>query len=157
MLGFRHYPALIYRERGNPNWSILFPDFPEIASAADPSQDVDQQALDALATAVDLYVEAGRALPEPSRSTDVAGQLPSAAEGFVGLYAAREPEPLRVNINMDRSLLARIDFVAERRGQSRSALLAEAARALLDAQNRKPTGRTRSGRRNSKRISKISL
>ncbi|MBV9757377.1 MAG: type II toxin-antitoxin system HicB family antitoxin [Alphaproteobacteria bacterium] len=139
-MGLRFYPALIYRERARENWSILFPDFPEIASAADATQDVDQQAMDALATAADVYAEAQRPLPEPSHATEVFDQLPAGVEGFIGVYAVQEPEPLRVNISIDRSLLARLDFVAQRRGQSRSALLAEAARALLEAESRKPIG-----------------
>lgn len=136
----RHYPAVIYREPGEANWSILFPDFPEVASAADPKQDVDQQALDALATAIDAYTESGKPLPEPSHTTDVAEQIPKGAAGFVGLYYAQEPEPLRVNISIDRALLARIDFLAERKGKTRSALLAEAARALLEAEINKSPG-----------------
>ena len=117
-MGHRHYPAVIYREPGEAGWSILFPDFPEIASAAGPGEDVDRQALDALATAIDIYAETRRSLPEPSRSTDVAEQIPDGAEGFVGLYYAQEPEPLRVNISIDRGLLARIDFLAERKGNT---------------------------------------
>jgi hypothetical protein len=39
--------------------------------------------------------------------------------------------PVRVNIMIEEGLLARIDRVAELRGQSRSAFLAEAARRLL--------------------------
>jgi predicted RNase H-like HicB family nuclease len=133
-MAFRHYPAMVYREPGEANWSILFPDFPEIASGADPEQDVDRQALDALATAVDVYAQAGKPLPEPSSSTDIAEQIPEGAAGFVGLYYAQEPAPLRVNISIDQALLARIDFLAERKGMTRSSLLAEAARALLDTE-----------------------
>src|SRR5579863_8938140 len=113
-MALRHYPAMVYRELGEANWSILFPDFPEIASAADPEQDVDQQALDALATAVDVYPKAGKPLPEPSSSTAIAERIPEGAAGFVGLYYAQEPAPLRVNISIDQALLARIDFLAKR-------------------------------------------
>ncbi len=40
-------------------------------------------------------------------------------------------KPVRVNIVIEEGLLARIDRVAERRGRSRSAFLAEAARRTL--------------------------
>jgi predicted RNase H-like HicB family nuclease len=135
-MAFIHYPALVYRERGEQNWTILFPDFPEIASAADPSQDVDQQAMDALATAIDVYNGASKPLPEPSRSVDIDDQMPSGVEGFIGVYTALEPEPLRVNISIDRALLARIDAMAERKGMTRSGFLAIAARAMLARESR---------------------
>lgn len=134
-----HYPALIYRERGEKNWTILFPDFPEIASTADPDQDVDQQAADALATAIDVYAEEGKLLPKASSSFDINDQMPSGATGFVCFYPAYEPEPLRVNISIDRALLSRIDAMAERKGMSRSSFLAMAARAILDHEGR-PAG-----------------
>lgn len=135
-MAFVRYPALVYREYGEANWSILFPDFPEIASAADPGQDVDQQAMDALATVIDVYNEAGKPLLEPSRSVDIGDQMPSGVEGFVGVYTALEPEPLRVNISIDRALLARIDAMAERKGMTRSGFLAIAARAMLERESR---------------------
>lgn len=128
----RTYSALVYRDAGEENWSILFPDFPEVASVAEPDQDVDAQALDALETVVEVYAEAGRPLPEPSRSIDVKDQIPPGAEGFVARFRVEAPAPVRVNISIDRSLLARIDAAAERSGMTRSGFLAACARAILN-------------------------
>lgn len=133
---FVHYPALVYREAGEENWTILFPDFPEIASAAERIDDIDRQAADALATAIDVYANEDKLLPEPSRSFAVTAQKPAGAEGMVCFYPAAAPEPMRVNISIDRALLARIDTVAERKGMSRSGFLAAAARAMLEQESR---------------------
>ena len=131
-MGFVRYPALFYQEPGEENWSILFPDFPEIASAAERIDDIDRQALDALATAIDVYADAGKPLPEPSSSFDARSKMPAGAKGDVCFYPAVAPEPMRVNISIDRTLLARIDEMAERKGMTRSGFLAAAARAVLE-------------------------
>ena len=41
------------------------------------------------------------------------------------------PEPARVNVSLDKALLARIDSEAGRRGMTRSRFLAEGAKAKL--------------------------
>ena len=73
----RNYPAIIFREEGDEAWSILFPDFPEVASSAETARDVHSEALDALRTVVDFYAEENRALPE---STDIDRALDLARE-----------------------------------------------------------------------------
>ncbi len=64
----RSYIALAHREAGEAAWSILFPDFPEIASSAEEEDALFEQAQDALATAVDARLEDGEPLPERGRS-----------------------------------------------------------------------------------------
>ncbi len=126
----RNYPAIIFREEGEEAWSILFPDFPEVASSAETARDVHSQALDALRTVVDLYAEENRALPE---STDIDRALDLAREqnAVAAFYGVELPAPERVNISMDRTLLTRIDAAADARGMTRSGFLAAAARKEL--------------------------
>ena len=49
----RHYIAVADLAPGERMWSIVFPDFPGVTSAAAEFADVPQQARDALATAVE--------------------------------------------------------------------------------------------------------
>ena len=46
--------------------SIVFPDFPAVTSAAASMDEVDEQAADALGSAVDAYLADGVSLPPPS-------------------------------------------------------------------------------------------
>jgi predicted RNase H-like HicB family nuclease len=59
----RHYIAVADRTPGEAVWSILFPDFPGVTSAASDFADVPQQARDALATAVEDMIAEGEPLP----------------------------------------------------------------------------------------------
>jgi len=129
----RHYIAVTDLAPGERMWSIVFPDFPGVTSAAAEFADVPQQARDALATAVEDIVAEGEGLP-PSVEE---GQCTEAdpAEFHDPRYVVvpvKVPEgSARINVSIDRSLLKRIDEAALRRGMTRSGFLAEGARKLL--------------------------
>jgi predicted RNase H-like HicB family nuclease len=97
---------------GEQMWSIVFPEFPGVTSAATRCAEVPQQAQDALATAI-------RSEFHDPRYIVVAVEVPDST--------------VRINIGIDRSLLKQIDDAASRRGVSRSGFLSEAARKLLRA------------------------
>jgi len=59
----RNYIAVADRAPGEAMWSIVFPDFPGVTSAAAEFADVPQQACDALATAVEDIIAEGERLP----------------------------------------------------------------------------------------------
>src|SRR3954447_7588858 len=59
----RHYIAVAEQAPGDEMWSILFPDFPGVTSAASDLADVLHQARDALATAVEDMIAEGEKLP----------------------------------------------------------------------------------------------
>src|ERR1700693_4203834 len=59
----RHYIVIADRTPGEAMWSIVFPDFPGVTSAAAEFADVPQQACDALATAVEDIIAEGERLP----------------------------------------------------------------------------------------------
>jgi predicted RNase H-like HicB family nuclease len=63
MMMTRHYIAIAEQVPGEEMWSILFPDFPGVTSAAADFADVPQQARDALATAVEDMIAKGEKLP----------------------------------------------------------------------------------------------
>ncbi len=129
----RHlYVAVIERERGEPNWSILFPDFPEIASVAETPDDWATQAFDALSTAIDARREDGQPVPDPTPLDQVTQDWPYPWPAKPVLVAVESSvSAIRVNVSLEQALLERIDRAAERRGMTRSGLLAEGARRLL--------------------------
>ena len=130
-----HYIAVADLAPGERVWSIVFPDFPGITSAASEFADVPQQARDALASAVEDMISENEALPAP---VEEGRQMePDRAEFHNPRYIVVPVEvpdnPTRINVSMDRALLRRIDDAASRRGMTRSGLLAEGARKLLRA------------------------
>jgi predicted RNase H-like HicB family nuclease len=52
-------------------WSILAPDFPEIASVATSRESIAQTATDAIQTAVDVRRENGEPVPDPTTRIDL--------------------------------------------------------------------------------------
>jgi predicted RNase H-like HicB family nuclease len=131
----RHYIAIADRVPGEEMWSIVFPDFPGVTSAALEFADVPQQACDALATAVEDMIAEREDLPLPIE--DARQAEPDRNEFHNPRYIIVPVEiadnPTRINVSMDRGLLKRIDNVAAQRGMTRSGFLAESARKLLRA------------------------
>jgi predicted RNase H-like HicB family nuclease len=62
-MAIRHYLAVAEQAAGEEMWSILFPDFPGVTSAACDLADLPRQARDALATAVEDMIAEGEPLP----------------------------------------------------------------------------------------------
>ena len=132
----RTYLAVFEREKGEADWSITFPQFPGVTSVAEGPETFVSQARDALGTAIEDRLEHGEPLP-PSLED---GALPPAAEtssptAEIWSHALVEVQvagpSVRVNVSLEGSLLSKIDEAARRRGQTRSALLAEGARLVL--------------------------
>lgn len=129
----KYFLAIADREDGERRWSIVFPDFPGVTSAAETFADVMHQAKDALASAVEDIEHDGDALPV-SVEEDAMPEYDRA--GFHDPRVLLVPvevtgRALRVNVSLNEGLLARIDDVSRRTGLSRSALLARGARMLI--------------------------
>jgi predicted RNase H-like HicB family nuclease len=60
-----HYPAIIEGD-GRTGYSVFFPDLPGCTSGGDTLQQAALNAEEALAGHVDLMLQAGEALPDPS-------------------------------------------------------------------------------------------
>lgn len=129
----RHYIVIADRTPGEAMWSIVFPDFPGVTSAAADFAEVPQQARDALATAVEDMLAEGEALPAPVEEGGPAevdrGEFHDPRYIVVPVEVA--DKPARVNVSIDGALLKRIDDAASHRGMTRSGFLAEGARKLL--------------------------
>lgn len=132
----KYYLAIADRVLGEANWSIVFPDFPGVTSVAEKSADVLRQAKDAIASAVEDMERDGEklptsieddAIPDYDRSTFHDPQCFLVPVEVAG-------RAMRVNVSIDEGLLARIDDVSRRTGQSRSSLLARGVRMLIASQ-----------------------
>lgn len=129
----RHYIAVADLAPGERIWSIVFPDFPGVTSAAARFAEVPAQAHDALASAVEDMIAEGEDLPA---SIGEGGQAePDLSEfcnpRYIVVPVEAADNPTRINVSMNRGLLRRIDKAASRRGMTRSGFLAEGARKLL--------------------------
>jgi predicted RNase H-like HicB family nuclease len=132
-MAIRHYIAVADLAPHETIWSIVFPDFPGVTSAAPEFADVPLQARDALASAIEDMIAEGENLP---RSIDEGQQCePRSGEYHNPRYVVVPVEvsesPVRINVSIDRGLLKRIDDAARRRGMTRSGFLAEGARKFL--------------------------
>ncbi len=129
----RHYVAIVDRQPGEANWSIVFPDFPGVTSVAERFADAMRQAKDALATAVEDMEADGDALPLSTEDDvwpdDDRSRFHDPRILLVPVDVAGRA--VRVNISLDEGLLGRIDEIAKRAGLSRSALLAKGARMVI--------------------------
>ena len=86
-MSLRHYVAIIDQEPGEQTWSILFPDFPEIASVAEREEDWGPQAYDALLTAVEARKQDGEAIPSATSIHNFLGDRPGLERGYPMLVA----------------------------------------------------------------------
>lgn len=125
----RYYPAII--ERGREGFGVFFPDLPGCTSAGTSLQEAAMNAEEALQGHIEITVEHGEIIPEPS-DLGVFGANPDIDEAARILVRAEIPgRAARVNITLPEDLLAAIDRHAKRAGYTRSGLLAQAARELL--------------------------
>jgi len=131
----KHYIGIA--EPGSDNWSLSFPSFPGVVTTGDSFADLVRNGRDALATIVEAMEETGEALP-PSVEDDDGGKDYDPA-GYHDprsvIFPVEVPgTSVRVNVTFDNALLAKLDDLARRQGDSRSGLLARGARMLLAAE-----------------------
>lgn len=125
------YIAVIDYDEGR--YGAYFPDAPGCTAMGATEEEVVANAVDALSEwAVDELAEKG-ALPKPRSYAQLltSAEYPELGKG--GMVATiplvlETGKPTRANISLDAGILAAIDDEAERRGITRSAFLASAAR-----------------------------
>jgi predicted RNase H-like HicB family nuclease len=126
-----HYPALIRKETDS-DFGVEFPDFPGCVTAGSTLEEAIRQAEEVLRLHVEGMVAEGEVIAAPTpldailKTADARG----AAAILVPLRRTKA-RAVRVNITLDEFLLLDIDAEAARRGLTRSAFLAEAARVSL--------------------------
>ena len=125
----RYFPAIV--EKSSDGYGVFFPDLPGCTSAGATLQEAALNVEEALQAHIDLCVEHGETIPEPS-SLDAIEVEPDVVEAARILVRADPPgRTVRVNITMPEDLLAAVDRYAVRTGYSRSGLLAQAVRERM--------------------------
>jgi predicted RNase H-like HicB family nuclease len=125
--------ALIHDEDGA--YGISFPDFPGCVSGGGSLDEALARGAETLMFHIEGMVADSDPLPVP-RSLEQLRSDPMFLADSEGAVVAVVPVELpgkavRVNVSMDEHLLDAIDRAARARGQTRSAFLAEAARARI--------------------------
>ena len=127
----RYYHGVVHKEEGSA-FGVHFPDLPGCFSAADRIEDVIPNAVEALS----LWFEDGDGdvVPSPVESIRELAAEDLAEGAFLVMvpWIGRNSKPARVNISIDRAMLAAIDSAATMRRLTRSAFLAEAARNEIE-------------------------
>jgi predicted RNase H-like HicB family nuclease len=125
----RYFPAIV--EKASDGFGVFFPDLPGCTSAGKTIQDAALNAEEALQAHIDLSVEHGDPIPEPS-ALDQIDLDPDVIEVAHILVRAELPgRAIRVNITIAEDLLTAVDRYAARMGYSRSGLLAHAVRERM--------------------------
>ena len=129
----RYYPAVL--EQASDGFGVFFPDLPGCTSAGDTTEQAAANAEAALAMHLGAMLRDGDPIPAPT-PLEAVERDPEVEEFARILVRAELPgRAARINISMDEGLLAAADQAASRRGQSRSAFLADAVRSALRAES----------------------
>ncbi|MBF0213391.1 MAG: type II toxin-antitoxin system HicB family antitoxin [Magnetococcales bacterium] len=117
-------------------FGVVVPDLPGCFSAADTMEEVLNSAREAITLHMEGMIEEGMEFPE-IRSIEEHMANPEFAGwiwAVVDVEDIRETyQPIRVNITIPKYLLNRIDVHAADRHMTRSGLLADAARRMLES------------------------
>lgn len=125
----RHFPAII--EKASDGYGVYFPDLPGCTSAGTTVQEAALNAEEALQAHIDLSVEHGDTIPEPSTLDQITVDSDVVEVARVLVRADLPNHTVRVNITMPEDLLAAVDRYAVQTGYSRSGLLAQAVRERM--------------------------
>jgi predicted RNase H-like HicB family nuclease len=126
------YIGLIRKDPAS-DWGVEFPDFPGCVTAGTDLDDAHRMAREALAFHISGMLEDGEAIPEPSSLAAVMEDPGN--EGTVAILVSVPTETVRavrINVTLPSDVLARLDSYAESHGFTRSRLLAEGARKILE-------------------------
>ena len=131
----RHYIGIVHQE-GDSAFGIHFPDVPGCFSAADELKDLLANAAEALALHLeDEALPASRSMDALRAEADVARDLAEGAFLLAVPFIHLSGRSAKANITMDAGLLQAIDHVADERGLTRSAFLADIARREISGMN----------------------
>lgn len=135
MADMAHVVMLVHQEDGR--FGASFPDFPGATTVAGDLDALYRKAAEMLAFHVAGMTEDGEEMPRLRTLEELRGEpgFREDSEGaMVALVQIELPgRAVRVNISMEEGLLRRIDRAAQATGESRSAFLAQAAKARLSA------------------------
>lgn len=135
MADMAHVVMLVHQEDGR--FGASFPDFPGAITVAGDLDTLYRKAAEMLAFHVAGMAEDGEEAPRLRGLDELRGDpgfQEDSGDAMIALVQVELPgRAVRVNISMEEGLLRRIDRAAEATGESRSAFLAQAAKARLSA------------------------
>ncbi|MDD3287943.1 MAG: type II toxin-antitoxin system HicB family antitoxin [Alphaproteobacteria bacterium] len=131
------YIALIHKDEES-DYGIMFPDFPGCVSVADTVEDAVLAGREALAFHVEGMRQDGESIPAPRTLEEIKEDSEDWVDwdGAVAVLIPLLPskgQAVRVNVNIDKNLLAAADAAAERSNQTRSAFISRALETALGA------------------------
>ncbi len=137
------YIAILGKEKRS-DYGVDFPDLPGCVTAGGTLEEARKNAAEALALHLGGMAEDNLPIPAPS-SLDEILVREKHLDGVPFLVEVRDAEPraVRVNITLPADVLEKIDAYATKIGRTRSALLAEAALARIEAAERRRPRRRR--------------
>jgi predicted RNase H-like HicB family nuclease len=127
------YIALL-RKDPDSDFGVDFPDFPGCITAGSTLEETRAMAQEALETHIECLLELGKVIPAPSGLEAVMSD-PENAEAipFPVVVADRLARDRQIDVALGAADLEKLDTLAGKRGVTRQALLAEAVRRLLTA------------------------
>ncbi len=128
----RTYFAAIHKDESS-DYTALFPGVPGCITAGSTMEEVEAMAREALQGHLDVTRDFGDPVPVPLALPEVKAHEDAQGAEFL-LAVAVEVESgksARLNITMPEELVEEVDTFAKRRGLSRSAFLAKAARQAM--------------------------
>jgi predicted RNase H-like HicB family nuclease len=117
-------------------WGVRVPDMPGCHGGGTTPEEALTDAVSAMSEWAETMAAKGRPIPAARTLAEVAGDPDSdfdpSRESTVLLPLLIDTgRPVKANVSMDAGLLSSIDEAAKRRGMTRSAFLAAAARAMI--------------------------
>jgi predicted RNase H-like HicB family nuclease len=132
----KQYIAVVEKDPDSA-FGVWFPDVEGCFSAGDTLDEASSNAAAALRQHAEALESSGRAVP-PARSMDDVlrdKDVRKAASGGAILFAvpllSDAGRTVRINVSLDKGLVDQIDTAASKRGLTRSAFLAQAAREKI--------------------------
>ena len=132
----KYYLGVVEKDADSA-YGMWFPDMPGCFPAADEFDDLPRVAAELLRQHVEALESNGRAVSEPRSVSEAMGDrdvrkaLKGGATTMLVPLLADPGRTVRVNVTVERGLLEQIDEAATRRGLTRSAFLAQAAREKI--------------------------
>jgi predicted RNase H-like HicB family nuclease len=132
----KQYVAVVEKDPDSA-FGIWFPDVEGCFSAGDTLEQASANAAAALRQHVEALESAGRAVPQARsmddvlRDKDVRKATSKGAILFAVPLLSDAGRTVRVNVSLDKGLVDQIDAAASKRGLTRSAFLAQAAREKI--------------------------
>ncbi|WP_174278750.1 type II toxin-antitoxin system HicB family antitoxin [Sphingomonas bacterium] len=122
------YPIAIERGTEGTAFGVVVPDLPGCFSAGETLEEAMMGVEEAVAAWIDAALDAGDAIPVPSRLDAI--EADAAYAGWTLAVVSIDPGLLddtieRVNITLPRRVLKRLDALARAAGESRSGYIAQ--------------------------------